>query len=357
MAKLKLMRIEDAVKRFIHSRTFIASSGFPLMRKPQVFWREIIRQHINDKMDLAIMSPGMGDETNGYMVAAGLVESCITVFISQERPGTNPNLRRSIEKSIPRRIRIEDYSNFALNLAMEAAALNMPFIPCLSGRWGDFRKPGYGRRYNEDGTIPVFHYPKDIIMKDPFGSEVDVALIQAVFPDVSVLMAQAADPYGNAVVVGQLAYDQWTPFAARKHIIVVADRIVDTAACKRFPNLTLVPGFAVSAVIPWYGGSWPSNSVGHYAEDIAHMNETLKRSKTQEGAMKCIEDYCLSYKNHDEYIQMIGKDNLEKLEKTETKYLMDPFREFFLSDAEVEKLMKQSEAERAKEEAASKAAE
>ncbi len=355
MARLKLMRVEDAVKRFIHTRTSIASSGFPLMRKPQVFMREIIRQHINDRMDLQIISPGMGDELNGYLVAAGLVESCITVFISQERPGTNPNIRRSIEKCIPRRIRIEDFSNLTMNLGLTAAALNVPFMPCLSGRWGDFRKQGFGRKFNEDGTIPVHHYPKDIVIKDPFGSEIDTALIQGIYPDVSVLMAQAADPYGNALVVGQLAYDQWTPFAARKHIIVVADRIVDTAACKRFPNLTLVPGFAVSAVIPWYGGAWPCNSVGHYGEDIEHMNETLGRSKTQEGAEECIKDYCLSYKNHDDYMEMIGRDKMKELEKTPTRHLVDPFREWFMSDAEVEKLMKQAEAERAKAEAENEA--
>ena len=355
MPQLKLMRVEDAVKRYIHTRTSFSSSGFPLCRKPQIFWREILRQHINDRMDLQVVSPGMGDETNGYLVAAGLVESCVTVFISQERPGTNPSLRRSIEHGIPRRVRIEDYSNLSMNTGLLAAGLNVPFMPCLSGRWGDFRKPGFGRRFNEDGTIPVHHYHKDIVMKDPFGSEVDVALIQGIFPDVSVLMAQAADPYGNTIVVGQLAYDQWTPFAARKHIIVVADHIVDTEACKHFPNLTLVPGYAVSAVIPWYGGSWPCNCVGDYAEDIEHMNETLKRSKTLEGAEQCIRDYCLSYKNHAEYMDMIGKDNMKKLEATPTRHLLDPMRQWFLDDAEVEKLTKQAEAERAKAEAASEA--
>ena len=44
---------------------------------------------------------------------------------------------------------------------------------------------------------------------------------------------------------------------------------------------------------------------------------------------------------------------MKELEKTPTRHLVDPFREWFMSDSEVEKLMKKAEAERAKAEAES----
>ena len=332
----KITTLEDAVKEFVHARSHIAFGGFPLSRKPTVFCKEIIRQNKGKRMlDLTISGPGIGDTGNGLMVAAGLVDAGITSYVSMEGAGPNPNIRRSLYDGIPRRIKIEDNSNLAMAMKYLAGGLHVPFIPSHSGKCTDLRKHGFGNVDEELGlerdedTVALFRYEKMPVIDDPFGSRQKVALLQALTPDLAVIHVPFADRKGNSIILGSLYYDSWLPHAAR-NIIVVTDHVIDTECCKQYPNLVVVPGVAVDAVVPWYMAAWPHNCPGIYGEDLTHITEYVQVCGTQEGTQKYMEDYVFSWSSHEEYMELIGKDRVKELEDNPSTRLAEPFKKWII---------------------------
>lgn len=87
-------------------------------------------------------------------------------------------------------------------------------------------------------------YAKNILYDDPHGSGQRVALLQAIMPDLAVIHVPFADPRGNGIngiILGSLYYDFWSGRAG-KNVVLVADRVVDTEMCRRYPNLVTIPG-------------------------------------------------------------------------------------------------------------------
>jgi glutaconate CoA-transferase subunit A len=326
----KLISLSEGVKKYVKDRSIIASGGFPLARQGAIFAKEILRQNRagNIKVrDLFWVEPGIGFGSS-LLIAEALVDSMICTFSSHERPGLSIIIRDTLEKGIPRKIKWEDESNLTLSSRLMAGALNLPFIPSNSGIWGDLSKPGLW-----DG---VHSYPKNIIMEDPYGSKKKVALLQAIKPDVSVVHVPFADVRGNGMILGSLYYDFWLSRAG-KEIILVADHIVDTEMCRRFPNLVSIPGVGVSAVIPWYMGAWPTNSPGVYGEDLNHVQYFLKNSRG-DALRAYIEKYVHSWSDHAEYLKLIGSE-LPALEDDPTKVLSNPFKEWIYSADQVLELL------------------
>ncbi len=329
--KNKLMPLGEAVKRYVKDRSMILAGGFPMSRQANIFCKEILRQRKAGGIrvnDLTWVEPGVGFGGD-LLIAEGVVDSVISTFSSHERPGLSTIVRDSLEKGIPRKVKWEDESNLTLNLKIMAGALNLPFMPSNSGIWGDLRKPGLWDK--------TYSYPKNVLVEDPFGSGKKVALLQAIRPDVSVVHVPFADPGGNAIIFGSLYYDYWAGRAG-KEIIVVADRIVDTEACRRFPNLVIIPGVGVSAVVPWYLGSWPCNCPGLYGEDLEHMTGFIKGSRG-EALRQYLDKYVYSWESPGDYLELIGTDKIKALEDNPTTVLAEPFRKWIYSEDQVNKLL------------------
>jgi glutaconate CoA-transferase subunit A len=324
-----------AVQKYIKDRGSLLLGGFPMTRCPVSFCKEILRQKKLGKItlnDLFLISPGIGFGGD-LLVAAGVVDAIASTFSSHERIGLSQVVRNALEKGIPRKIKWEDESNLSLNFKVMAGALNLPYMPSNSGLWGDLRKPGLW-----DGR---YSYPKNIIHEDPYGSGKKVALLQAIFPDVSVVHVPFADIHGNGVVLGGLYYDFWTGRCG-KNIILVADRIVDIEMNRQFPNMVTVPGAFVSAVIPWYMDAWPTNTVGIHGEDIEHMKNYNKTSKQQNTMAEYLEKYVYSWKDHAEFLKLIGDDTVKALENNPTLKLAEPFKQWVYSQDKVEQLLKEA---------------
>lgn len=328
--KNKLISLSDAVKRFVKDRTIIAAGGFPLAKQSTIFSKEILRQNKagNIKVrDLIWVEPGIGYGSS-LLVAEGIVDTVISTFSGHERPGLSIITRDALEHGIPRKIKWEDETNLTLNLRLMAGALDIPFIPSNSGIWGDLRKLGLW-----DGALA---YPKNVLLEDPYGSGKKVALLQAIKPEVSVVHVPFADTRGNGMILGSTYYDFWLSRAG-KNIVLIADHIVDTDMCRHFPNLVTVPGAGVTAVIPWYMGAWPSNSVGVYGEDLPHVQYFLKNSRG-DALRKYIDTYVHSWANHKEYLELIGPARKD-LEDDPTLVLSAPFKHWVFPDEKVNELL------------------
>lgn len=329
--KTKLISLSDAVIKYVKDRSVILSGGFPMSRNINIFTKEILRQRRKGSIqanDLIWMSSCIGF-SGDIMVAEGIVDVIISSFSSHERPGLSKIVRDSLEKGLPRKVKWEDESNLTLNLKVMAAALNLPFIPSNSGIWGDINRSNLW-----NGSIAN---PKNIVMEDPYGSRQKVALLQAIKPDLAVVHVPFADTKGNGIILGSLYYDFWTGRAG-KDIILIADHIVDTEMCRRFPNLVTIPGVGVSAVIPWYMGSWPANCPGLYGEDLEHMTGFIQSSS---GAVLkyYLEKYVYSWEGHDEFMALIGDSKIKSLEDNPSRILSEPFMQWILPREKIDSLM------------------
>lgn len=302
--------MSEAVQRFVKDGSIIAAGGFPMARQSNAFCKEMLRQKKagNIKVnDLHWIEPGIGYGAD-LLLAEGIMEGIITTISSHERPGLSNVARNSLEKGVPRKVNWEDESNLSLNLRIMAGALRIPFIPSYSGIWGDLRKDG-------------------MMLEDPYNPGDEVALLQALVPDISVVHVPFSDERGNGFILGSVYYDFWTGRAGRD-VILIVDRIVDTEMSRNYPNLAIIPGATVSAVVPWYMGAWPTNSPGLYGEDLEHAAEFCKLSKNTSNLKEYIDKYVYSYSDHGEYLKLI--DNKKKMEDNLANKLSEPFRKWII---------------------------
>ncbi|MDD5233499.1 MAG: hypothetical protein PHG91_08890 [Syntrophales bacterium] len=328
----KLISLSDAVAKYVKDRMMIAGGGFPMARQINSFCKEILRSRRAGAIkvqDLFWVEPGIGFG-GSLLIAEGVIDSIISTYAGHERPGLSKITRDALEKGLPRKIKWEDETNLSLNMKIMAGALNLPFIPSNSGIWGDIRATQLW-----DGKLS---YCKNILMDDPYGSGKKTALLQALTPDLTVVHVQMADARGNGIILGSIYYDYWFGRCGR-NILLIADYIVDTDVCRRFPNLVAIPAPMVSGVIPCYMGAWPTNSPGVYGQDLEHMAYFIKTSHDRAALRDYMEKYVYSWSDHQDYMRLIGPEKLELLEADPAGVLADPLREGILTEGQVRELL------------------
>lgn len=114
-------------------------------------------------------------------------------------------------------------------------------------------------------------------VRDPYSGQ-EVCVIPRIAPDWAVLHVHEADAEGNARVFGTPFWDRIMSRAADR-LIVTAERIVPTAEFARQPELTLVPGFLVAAVVRAPGGAWPGSCWPDYPIDEPAVRDYLAASR------------------------------------------------------------------------------
>ncbi len=324
----KVTSLDTAVRKFVRDRQSIAFAGMPFMRKPVVFAREILRQKRARNLEVndLLMVGGTASFGTALLVSAGIVDSMIVQFIGFERAGLNYAIKKSIEEGIPRRVQVEDESNLTFNLRCLAGSLNLPFIPSISGVWGDLNIHGLGHH-------GAHEYRKYIQVRDPFGTGRRLALIQGLKPDLTVIEAPLADEDGNTFLLGAVGHDDLLSRAGRE-VVVIADHLVSRELCRKFPNLVTIPSIGVDAVVPWKLAAWPTGVPGLYDPDIGHF-KMFNESARSDGFEDYLQSFVYSYKDEDDYSRMIGP-LAEKLLRTPSSTLMEPFHKFLLTGRQME---------------------
>ena len=219
--------MKEAVSQFIEDGDSIALGTALESAIPFAAGHEIIRQ---GKKDLTLVGP-ISDMLFDQMIGSGCVKKVIAAWVGNVIMGVGYNMRRALEAGVPRKIEIEDHTNFSVSLSLHAGALGIPFIPTKS-------LLGTGMMSGENPFKE---------MECPFTKE-RVALVPALKPDVAIVQAQRADEEGNTHFWGGSGVTKEAALAARK-VLVVAEEIVSKKVIRRDPNRTLIPGFLVSAVI------------------------------------------------------------------------------------------------------------
>ena len=100
---------------------------------------------------------------------------------------------------------------------------------------------------------------------------------------------------------------------ATKRLIISAEEIVDTDEIRKYPDHTIIPYFLVDAVVHAPFGSHPGEMAYMYGRDEAVIHEWVEASKTAEGAQAYLDKYVYGVANHQEYLDLIGREHLSQL--------------------------------------------
>ncbi len=283
--------MSEAIGRFVNDGDSVAlgTALEPLI--PFSAGHEIIRQK---KRDLTLIGP-ISDILFDEMVGAGCVARLVVAWAGNVTMGVGYNVRRAVEKGIPRKIEIEDLTNFSICLALNAGAMGIPFLPTKTLL----------------GTDMIEGNDRIRQMVCPYTGE-RLVLVAALTPQVTIIHAQRADIRGNTHLWGGTGVTKEACLASHR-VIVSVEEIVDREVIVRDPNRTLLPGFLVSGVVhePW--GAHPSAVQGYYDRDHDHYVRYHEESREEKGFAKWLEQWILCRKNRSEYLRLVGEKTLQGL--------------------------------------------
>jgi len=296
----KVMSTSEAVQRFVNDGDFLFIGGY-VCRPPFAAVHEIIRQK---KRELTVTRSNAADDFD-MLIGAGCVKRFIATFISLGLYGLARCYRRSIEKGIPHKIELEEYTNLSLPLMLMAGAMGMPFILVKDMVGTDLMKV---KAFMGENKYRMIDSPFD-------GSP--VMLAPALNPDTAIIHVQQADEDGNAQMWGIGGDCKWGANAAKK-VIVSCERIVSRETIGKDPSRTIVPAFKVVAVTEEPFGAHPGYTPGFYDVDFSFGYTYQQASNTVEGFQAFLDEWVFGVKDRVEYtqkyIQKFGYPQFKKLQ-------------------------------------------
>jgi glutaconate CoA-transferase subunit A len=185
------------------------------------------------------------------LLATGALDRIVTSWVGIGLPwGLPPIFRHYAESG---QVRYDEWSHLALGLRYKAGAMGVPFLPSLTMLGSDLA------RTRDLQTVTC-----------PYTGEL-LAAVPALNPDVALIHAHRADMFGNVQVDGYRHMDTDMAKAART-VIVSAEEIVSPDAIAARPDQTMLPHFAVDAVVAAPYGSYPHECYGRYGPDLEHFD-------------------------------------------------------------------------------------
>ena len=287
----KLLSLSEAIARFVPNGASVVMGTALECLIPFAAGHEIIRQ---GKRDLTLIGP-ISDVLFDQLIGAGAARKVIAAWVGNVAHGSGYNFRRALEEGIPLPLEVEDHSNFSIALALEAAALGVPYLPTRTLLGSDI----------------LARNSRLKVQPCPF-TGTPLVLVPALDADVALLQGQRADPEGGSHVWGPTGV---TGAAARaaKHVVVFAEEIVTPDVIRSDPNRTLVPPFRVDAVVHCPRGGHPSPVQGYYNRDHAAYTEYHQHSATREAFLDWLKEWVLDVGDHAGYLARVGEARLAAL--------------------------------------------
>lgn len=282
------MSLKDAVDRFVADGSQVAMGLSLETAIPFAAGHEIIRRN---KRRLTLIGP-ISDILFDQIVGAGCAAHVRAAWVGNVITGSGYNFRRAIESKT---IDIEDHSNLTMAMALQAGAMGVPFMPCLSALGSDL----FTTNSNIKATPCPFTGRK-------------VTAVAAICPDVTIVHVQKADRYGNALAWGNMGVSRDACMAGN-HVIITAETIVSGDQIERDPNRVICPGFKVNAVVhaPW--GAYPSPMPGFYNRDHQAFIDYRNSSRSSDDFDRWLRQYITDLPDHAGFIEKIGESRREQL--------------------------------------------
>lgn len=277
----KLTSLSDALDRHVGDGASIYVTGFTHLIDFAAA-HELARRRVRD-LTLIRMTP---DVVYEQLLAAGCASRLVFSYLGNPGVGPLHAIRRAIEGGA---IEWIEYTHGSLVAALRSAAAGTPFAPAPAVAATD---------------LPA-HNPHYATVRSPFSGE-DVMVVAPLKPDVAIVHVQRADESGNAQVWGATGEIADAAFASRA-VIVTAEEIVDEETIRADPNRTVIPAWAVDAVVhvPW--ASHPSFVQGFYARDNAFYREWAKLSREDDHVTAYLEEWVYAVDSREDYVRNLGE--------------------------------------------------
>jgi glutaconate CoA-transferase, subunit A len=253
----KLTSLEEAVAR-IPDEAHVAFGGILFSRTPLALIWAMLRA----RRERLTISRNLMCYEGEWCMVAGAADKVVTSWMGIGLPwGLSRIVREYVESG---RVPIEEWSHLGLGLRYRAAAMGVPFLPALTMLGSDLMDVGGSKSITCPYTGAQLH------------------AVPALFPDAALIHVQRADRFGNCQIDGYPHMDGDIARAAGT-VLVSAEEIASDDEIRRHPDRTLIPGFAVDALVhaPW--GSYPHECYGLYDFEPDHFSEYVE-SIQAEGA-------------------------------------------------------------------------
>jgi glutaconate CoA-transferase subunit A len=282
--KRKVVSLEEAVS-LIPDGASVAIGGHTMRRHPMALVRAIARAR---RTGLHLLGWNNGIDMD-LLIGAGCADTVETSYVALSGFGLARNFRRAAEAG---RLRVYEHSETTGIDMFRAGAIGIGFFPS--------RTPL--------GSSLMDHNPNLVRMEDPFTGE-PYAAVRAARPDVAIIHAHTADPFGNVQVDRQLWNDNsLDPLIARSadRVIVSVEQIVSPEAIRAAPEQTILPRDTVTAVVELPYGAHPCCCDARYDYDLAHVAEYYEASATPEGFRAWLAAWVDGLDSHDAYLEKLG---------------------------------------------------
>ena len=305
----KLLTMHEAIAELVPDGASVAL-GLQLEQMiPFAAGHEIIRQK---KRDLTLIGP-ISDVLFDQLIAAGCAGRVIAAWVGNVMMGSAYNFRRAVEQG---GLKVVNLSNFTVALALQAAAMGVPFLPTRTALGSDVARdndffaeidsPFVQTEPGESATRPDSRG-----RLSPRGQD-KLHAVRALTPDVAIVHLQRADRDGNAHCWGNFGVMIEAVRAARR-VIVVAEEIVDAEIIASDPNRTVIPGFLVGAVVESRYGAHPSPVQGCYQRDNAFFRQYHEQTKTKADSDAWLQRWVYNIADRRAYVNQLDACRVEEL--------------------------------------------
>jgi glutaconate CoA-transferase subunit A len=185
------------------------------------------------------------------------------------------------------RIAFEEWSHLGLGLRFRAAAMGVPFLPSLTMLGSSLMDVGGSKTVECPYTGRTLH------------------AVPALFPDVALLHVHRADRFGNCQIDGYPHMDADIARAAAT-VIVTAEEIVSDETIRLHADRTVIPGFAVDALVHVAYGSYPHECYALYDSEPAHFTVYVDGIKQRgaAGVTDYMERYVYAPRSYADYLEL-----------------------------------------------------
>lgn len=288
----KLTTAADAVRRLVPDDAVVGVGGTNHARTPMALLFEVLRQ---GRTGLTMTRPLSCFEAE-LLLATGMADRIMTSWVGIGHGwGLAPVVRHLVESG---NAAFEEWSHLGIGLRYKAGAMGVPFLPTVSMLGSDI-----------DARLDLAK------VTCPYTG----ALLNAVpslNPGVALVHVQRADRLGNAQIDGYPLMDADLVLAARR-VIITAEEIVATDEFRRDPARTVIPGFAVDAVVHQPMGAYPHECYGRYEADLEEFTAYMQAVKA--GGVDGAREYVagiVAHPDHDAYLASIAPERLAAVRRT-----------------------------------------
>ncbi|MGI9101356.1 MAG: CoA transferase subunit A [Terriglobales bacterium] len=306
----KLVTMREAISRLVPDGSSIVLGCQMEQMIPFAAGHEIMRQK---KRGLTLIGP-ISDILFDQMIGAGCVERVIAAWVGNVMMGSAYNFRRAVEQEA---LKVTDMTNFTVALALQAAAMGVPFLPTLSAQGSDVAKGNeffaeIDSPFHEDGARSPSSAGTVVPGVRSTSRNYKLHAVKALHPDVAIVHVQRADAEGNAHCWGNFGI-MIEAVRAAKRVIVAAEEIVPAEVIASDPNRTVIPGFLASAVVESPLGAHPSPVQGYYKRDDAFFRQYHEQTKTKPEFEQWAQRWVHAVADRAEYARQLGECRVKEL--------------------------------------------